>query len=109
MYCENCNRIVEEERCPVCGSKKIRNPEAKDPCFVTETDFIHTGILEDVLKQNGIPFLKKNMLGAGTTMRVGPLLERTKFYVPFERLPEAAEIAEVLFSETDEDAALVTE
>ena len=59
MYCEKCSRIIEEEvRCPHCGSRKIRLPETKDPCFLTELDFIPSGILEDVLKQNGIPFLK---------------------------------------------------
>jgi hypothetical protein len=105
MYCERCSRIVEEERCPVCGGRKLREPGPKDPCFVTEQDFISSGILEDVLKQNGIPFLIKNVLGAGLAIKVGPMLDRSRFYVPYERLEEARTVAEELFSAAGEEEA----
>ena len=52
MYCEKCNRIIDGDRCPVCKRSSVREPEPKDPCFLTEQDYISTGILEDVLKQN---------------------------------------------------------
>lgn len=109
MYCEKCNRIIEGERCPACGSKKIRVPEANDPCFLTELDYISTGILEDILKQNNIPYLKKDMMGAGMTIRVGPMLERSRFYVPYEQYQNARDIADVVFSDAEEDAEPVTE
>ena len=62
MYCEKCNRIFEADRCPVCKSRKIREPEANDPCYLTEQDYISSGILEDILKQNSIPYLKKDIM-----------------------------------------------
>ena len=102
MYCDKCSRIVEAERCPVCGSRKIREPEAGDPCFLTEQDFVSSGILEDMLKQNNIPYLKKGVMGAGMAIRVGPTLERSRFYVPFEHLAGAAAIMEDLFSAAEE-------
>ena len=113
MYCERCSRIVEEERCPYCKNRKLREPEAKDPCLLTEQDYITSGILEDVLKQNSIPFLKKGVMGAGLAIKVGPMLERSRFYVPFELLESASAVADELLGapegdtepeETDEDS-----
>ena len=88
MYCEKCCRIIEGDRCPVCKSRKVREPEPKDLCLLTEQDYISSGILEDVLKQNGIPFLKKEVMGAGLAIKVGPMLDRSRFYVSFDRLRE---------------------
>ena len=103
MYCDKCSRIVEAERCPVCGSRKIREPEAGDPCFLTEQGFVSSGILEDMLKQNGIPFLKKDVMGAGMAIKVGPMLERSRFYVRFEHLETARELADELFATESEN------
>ena len=103
MYCENCSRLVEEDRCPVCHSRNLREPKEKDPCFLTEQDFVSSGILEDVLKQSDVPFLKKNVLGAGIAVRVGPMLDRSRFYVAYDLLPKAQELAEDLFA-PDESA-----
>ena len=102
MYCERCSQIVEEDRCPTCGSANLREPKAKDPCFLTEQDFVSTGILEDVLGQNGIPYLRKNVLGAGLAIKVGPMLDRGRFFVPYELLPKAQELVEDLFLPADE-------
>ncbi len=102
MYCEKCCRIIEEkERCPICKGRSIRFPEAKDPCFLTEQNYINSSILEDVLNQNGIPFLKKGSLGAGLAVRVGPVLEWNKFYVAYDVLDRAQELTDELFSESD--------
>ena len=99
MYCEKCCRIIEADRCPVCKSKRVREPEAKDPCFLTEQDYLSSGILEDLLKKNGIPYLKKDVMGAGLAIKVGPMLERSRFYVPFEQLESARAVAEEVFPE----------
>ena len=102
MYCEKCCQIVEEASCPTCGSSRLREAKEKDPCFLTEQDFIHTGILEDILGQNSIPFLRKNVLGAGMAIKVGPMLERGRFYVPYELLPKAQALVNGFFSEEEE-------
>ena len=102
MYCERCQQATEEAACPTCGSTHLREPKEKDPCFLTEQDFIHTGILEDVLGQNNIPYLRKNVLGAGMAIKVGPMLERGRFFVPYELLPRAQELLEDLFIPDEE-------
>ena len=103
MYCEKCCRIIEGDRCPVCKSRKVREPEPKDLCLLTEQDYISSGILEDVLKQHGIPFLKKEVMGAGLAIKVGPMLDRSRFYVSFDRLREAEAVTEDLFAPVPED------
>ena len=106
MYCETCNYLTEEESCPVCGGTDLREPKEKDPCFLTEQDYVFSGVLEDVLRQNGIPFLRKNLLGAGLAMRVGPTLDRGRFFVAYDLLPKAQELVDELFApdESEEEA-----
>ena len=103
MYCEKCCRIIEEDRCPHCRNKKTREPGPKDPCFLTEQDYVSSGILEDILAQNSIPFLKKGVMGAGMAIKVGPMLERNRFYVPFEQYENAVAVVDELFSADPEE------
>ena len=60
-------------------------------------------MLEDVLKQNGIPYYTKHMWGAGMTIRMGYLLENVSFYVPMSMLLQAQRLVEELFSEKEID------
>ena len=98
MYCEKCKRIIDADRCPVCKSRRVREPQAGDLCFLTEQDYISSGILEDVLKQNDIPFLKKEVMGAGLAIKVGPMLDRSRFYVMYELLDKATSVTDDLFA-----------
>ena len=108
MYCENCKRIIDADRCPFCKSRKVREPDPDDLCFLTEQDFISSGILEDVLKQNDVRFLKKDVMGAGLAIKVGPMFERSRFYVSYDRLESARVIVDDLFSVSDEADAQTT-
>ena len=103
MYCEKCRRIIAENRCPYCKKSKVREPEPKDPCFLTEQGYLQSGILADVLKQSGIPFLQKDVMGAGMAIKVGPMLERSRFYVPLEQLADATAVVDGLFSAPEEE------
>ena len=99
MYCQGCKIVFEEgERCPFCGSKKVRNASPEDICFLTEADPIMSGMLKDVLEQNNIPALNSSTIGAGMAMRAGSMFERTKFYVRYEHLATAKEIVDELFN-----------
>lgn len=96
-YCEKCNFVFNEERCPVCGKKSGKAPLPTDICFLVEKEQIWGAMLADVLAQHGIPYLSKNVLGAGLSMKIGPMLERVRFYVPYGCMVEAQEIVEELF------------
>ena len=101
-YCKKCCLPFDADRCPKCGKKSIRDVEPDDLCFLTEQEQIWSGMLADVLTQEKIPFLQKNVLGAGITMRIGPMLERVRFYVFYRQLAKASDIVEGLFSTNEE-------
>ena len=99
MYCPGCRILFDERaKCPLCGSKKVRNASPEDICFLTEAEPILGGMLKDVLEQNNIPVLSNSTIGAGMAVRAGSMFERTKFYVRFEHLKTAKEIVDELFN-----------
>ncbi len=98
MYCPHCNVLVNGSRCPVCGSRELCNPLPNDYCFLTEKAQIWADALRDVLSQNRIPFLTKNVLGAGLSAKIGPALERILFYVPYAHYEAAQSLEQAFFS-----------
>ena len=101
MYCEKCCMPFDGDVCPVCGSKRVRKIKPDDVCFLTEQTLIYGGMLADVLTKNNIPFIKKNVLGAGITVRTGAMFERVRFYVFYQHFQRANDIVEELFSSSD--------
>lgn len=99
MYCANCRNLSDDPaRCPVCGSRKLREPLPEDICFLAEAAPITGSMLADVLEQNGIRVLSSSTIGAGMAMRAGAYFERFRYYVRYDRLAEAREIAEELLA-----------
>ena len=97
MYCEKCKHVFDGERCPNCRKGRVRPVRPDDPCFLAEKGSPLSGMLEDVLRQNGIPFLTGGRLGAGLSTYVGTILEVTRFYVRWSDLERARGIVEELF------------
>ncbi len=102
MYCEKCNVVFDGNVCPNCGNKKVREPNGKDLCFVVEKNVMWGEMLADVLKQHNIPFYHRSVLGAGLALKVGPGLERYRFYVPYSHLSSAQSLVDALFSSSVE-------
>ena len=107
LYCEKCRLPVEEqaageERCPECGRKKLRQIREDDPCFLIERGLIWSEVVEDFLKQNGIPYLTKGRMGAGLAINVGPMFEKNRYFVPWSCLEKARELMNAVFEETEE-------
>lgn len=98
MFCPNCNIIVNSPKCTICGSKNVREPQEDDYCYLIEKDSIWAGALSDILSQNEIPFITKNVLGAGLAAKMGPALERTRFYVPYANYQMAQDLEHEFFS-----------
>ena len=101
MYCPNCYILFDEPRCPSCGRKKVRAPQENDPCYLITKDHIWSGVLEDILRQNDIPYYKQGALGAGLTAKFGSINEHFRFYVPYACLEKAKELCISLFAESD--------
>ena len=98
LYCEECGVLYEEGRCPVCRKTHGRAPREDDPCFVAEKGQIDADILEDILRQNGIPCLKKSVSGAAIAVYTGRLLETFRVFVNFSQWEEACAIERSFFS-----------
>ena len=97
-YCEKCSIPFTGDRCPECGKKRDRYVQPDDICFLTEKELIWSSMLADILKQENIPFMQKNVFGAGITLRTGPMTERVRFYVFYKHLAEATDIVNAYFS-----------
>ena len=71
--------------------------------FLTEKEQLWSGMLADVLNQQKIPFVQKNVFGAGMAMKIGLMNERIRFYVFYGHLAEAKMIVDELFSPLSEE------
>ena len=98
MYCSNCNLLTEDSRCPVCNSQYLREPKYDDYCFLLEKELLWARALEDLFRDNGIPFVTREVLGAGLTSKIGLAMERKRFYVPYGFYRAAKELEEEFFS-----------
>lgn len=96
-YCPDCMRLRERDRCPICGTKNLMAPQPGDLCFLEEKDVLWAGMLEDVLNQAGIVHVARSDREAGLAAKLGRIGETVRFYVPFERMPEARELTDRLF------------
>lgn len=101
-YCKHCMIPSGEDVCPICGAKRLWVILPEDPCYLTEQQMLWAGVLEDVLRQKGIPHMKQPVYGAGLMKTLGDFRERYRFFVPYEYLPAAREIAEELFSQAED-------
>lgn len=98
-YCPNCRILVNGIRCGICGKRWLEEPKEEDYCFLVEKEPLWAGVLEDCLKQNEIPYITQNTMGAGFTSKAGMLLERIRFYVPYCAYTQAKDVEHRLFSQ----------
>ncbi|MBQ6116500.1 MAG: DUF2007 domain-containing protein [Oscillospiraceae bacterium] len=68
-----------------------------DFVLLTEKEAMWAGILEEVLKDNGIEYAAIPVFGAGLALKAG-MQERFRIFVPADRMPEAEELLHELFS-----------
>lgn len=98
MYCPNCHILLNGSRCTVCGSRELRIPRAEDYCYLTEKELLWAGALKDILTENGVPFVTNHALGAGLAAKMGPAMERVRFYVPYSHYEAAKNLERQFFA-----------
>ena len=81
-YCEKCRTIVDDI-CPAHKQKHLREPEPNDPVLIAELSGITAAMLEGVLLDEKLPFLKEGRLGAGMSVWIGSMMENYSFFVPY--------------------------
>lgn len=96
-YCPNCMTLPEEDKCPDCKTRELREPTGSDPVLLIEKGYVWAGMVEEILSDNGIPLLKKGVRGAGLSVSLGEVGETFRFFVPYETLEQARELMVQLF------------
>ena len=97
MYCERCNRLVFREKCSGCGRRDLRMPQFDDFCFLTEPEPLWVQALKDLLQDNGVEYLTRNVHGAGMVTKTG-IPQRVRFFVRYRDYQKAKELNEAFFS-----------
>ena len=101
LYCKMCMATAPSgtERCPQCGYKKIKEIKDNDAVYLTGKNFVLSGILEDVLTKNGIPYLKKGATRIAIMGQIDNGTARAAFFVPFGCYKKAVELLIECFGE----------
>lgn len=97
-YCPNCHILVRDIRCPRCGKRWLEEPLANDYCYLTAREGIWAGVFEDCLRQNAVPYLTENTLGAGLAGKLGIAMDTVRFYVRYAYYHQAKALEEELFA-----------
>ena len=74
-YCSSCQVLCEENICPLCGKRKLRQPKENDPVLLGVVDTGKDVLLEEILQENDIPYQKSGNLGSALTLYVGVGME----------------------------------
>ncbi len=100
LYCVSCRELMEG----ACGQRRhqTRAPQPEDQVLLFRGDSIQAGILEAMLKDAGLPYLREGRLGSGFTAWAGEMLESYSIYVPYALYDKANELALVLKTAPDE-------
>lgn len=95
-YCQECHMPYDQDVCPECG---VKLPLAKedDDCFLIEKKELWADMLKEVLENHHIPYYCEQEMGAGMSLKIGPMLESYQFYVPYSHYHEAMQCVETLF------------
>ncbi len=94
LYCLQCRELMDAP-CPT-RRHETRDPQPDDQVLLFRGDSIQAGIMEAMLRDEGLPFLKEGRLGAGMATWAGEMLEYYSIYVPYALYDKANELALVL-------------
>ncbi len=94
VYCEKCKVLSEGQTCDYCGSRRVRLPRFEDYCLLTERPYVWASLLDEVLRDNGIPAVSVEVLDQAYGLRSHV---RHRVFVPYGTLEEAKEWMMELF------------
>ena len=98
LYCETCMKLVEGPVCRTCRNRKLREVEPGDFCLAAEVPYMQAEMLKELFSDNDIPCTERSVLGAAITVNLGVNLERTRLFVPYDRLEPAKELYDAFFN-----------
>ena len=88
-FCENCNFADEQECCPLCGSKKLREVRDDDFCFLADSEISPCESMIDIFDEQGIPYIK---VPYGTGSRLALPQSKYRLYFQYRSLESVKRI-----------------
>lgn len=103
LYCSKC-QLLSSGDCPKCGraARKMKAPELHDPVYLINCRMLTAGMIESLLKENGIPYSISGALGAALSTYMGSAFELYNIYVPFASYSQAFRLISEVFG-ADQD------
>lgn len=98
-YCDNCRALSVQKHCEECGNENLNEPDAYDYIFLIEKETIWADMLKEVLEKNEVPYICQGDMGSGMALKVAPMLEHFRFYIPYIYYNKAKDIIELMFSQ----------
>lgn len=96
-YCLDCYHLCNDEKCSNCNSNNTRDVLDDDYCFLIEKSTLYAEMVKEYLDKYNIPYICQGSMGAGLTLKVGPMLETFAIYVPYKYYSGAQEIIRFMF------------
>ncbi|MBW7572501.1 hypothetical protein [Caproiciproducens faecalis] len=110
LYCSKCQLLTDgdTDRCPVCGSTKLRAPAPDDPVLLLTVDEMKVVLVRSVFQENGIVFIEQdNGFGSPPSMLLGrPFYGNRNIFVAYRDLPAAKELLNGIGFADADDAKL---
>lgn len=97
LFCEKCNFATYDDRCPSCGSKKLRAVCDEDFCFFVNTDEFSFSMLESALKENDIEVVGVPYYPCNVTYATAGRADGRKVYIRYQDIEAVKEIYETIF------------
>ncbi|MGN0804681.1 MAG: hypothetical protein ACI4MS_04790 [Candidatus Coproplasma sp.] len=93
-FCEKCNILTDDARCPVCGNKKLRDADGEDFCYFKSLSSFDFEMLAFTLQENKIEVVGVPYYLGGVTHSTAGRAEGRKVYVRYKDIEKAKEIYE---------------
>ena len=97
-YCKKCRTLVvvnSKGKCFLCNCK-TEKPQDNSVIYLVTKEFVVAGMLEEMLKNNNIQYLKESIYGAGITK--GAMFDQFSFYVKFDDYEKAKQLLDEYFN-----------
>ncbi|MGN0812881.1 MAG: hypothetical protein ACI4MQ_05205 [Candidatus Coproplasma sp.] len=101
-FCEKCNYLTADARCPACGNKKLRDVDDEDFCYFVSLSSFNFEMFAYTLQENDIEVVGVPFYVGGVTHSSAGRAEGRRVYIRYKDLSAAKEIYGMVFG-SEED------
>ncbi len=97
LFCEKCNFATPENRCPLCGNKKLRDVKNEDLCFFVNINEFSYKMFESALQEQNIEVVGVPCYSREATYATAGRANARQVYIRYKDIEKAMEIYEAIF------------